>query len=278
VLKLLFTNTLRRSYGEMLEEAMENLQSKTDITNFHPGSIARSLLEVYYDDLDKENEMLELAAAVGFLTSDECKNEYVDEIAKLFDMERYPNEADENFKFRIQKHTQSKAMANKMAVRLACLSVDGVRDVTMKPYTRGTGSFGVYVISEEPETPASIIEQVQREIDETKAYGIRAEAIEPKNVYLDLDIMYVFYENTDPSIKESIIYEAENQLREFFINKDLGSELILNQIIDLLMDIDQESIKNLFIRDMRLDDVQVIINDKSFYWDERIVPKNISIK
>lgn len=262
----------------MLEEAMDNLQSKTDITNFHPGSIARSLLEVYYDDLDKENEMLELAAAVGFLTSDECKNEYVDEIAKLFDMERYPNESDENFKFRIQKHTQSKAMANKMAVRLACLSVEGVRDINMKPYIKGTGSFGVYIISDDPETPDAIVNKVQEKIDTTKAYGIKAEAIKPKNVYLDINIIYVFYENTDPATKESVIYEAETQLREFFINKDLGSELILNQIIDLLMDVDQESIKNLFIRDMRLDDVQVIINDKIFYWDERIVPKNISIK
>lgn len=275
---MLFTNTLRRSFDEMLEEAMNKLQEKTSLTNFSPGSIARSLLEVYYDDLDKENDMLELAIAVGFLTSEACQGEYIDEIAKLFNMQRWPNESDENFKYRISKHTESMARANEMAIRLACLSVPGVRDVEMKPYHKGTGSFAVYIIGENPEITDEIFNEVQAKIDEYKAFGVRGEAVKPKEVYLDLDILYVFYENTDPSIKEGIIYEAEQKLREFILNKKLGSDLIINQIIDLLMSIDSEHIKNLYIRDMRINDRQVIINDKQFYWDERLIPQNIVIR
>ena len=58
----------------------------------------------------------------------------------------------------------------------------------------------------------------------------------------------------------------------------MGSDSIINQIIDLLMSIDSEHIKNLYIRDMRINGRQVIINDKQFYWDERLIPQNIVIR
>lgn len=272
---MLFTKSLRRSYDEMLQEAMVNLQNKSGLTNFSAGSIARSLLEVYYEDYDKVNDLLEYSVAIGFLSS--AEGEFVDEIGKLFDIKRLPGEDDENYKYRIHKHNETKAKANKTAIRLACLSIEGVHNVEMKRYIKGVGTFGVYVITDNPETPEDILQNVQEAIDATQAYGMKGEAIRPKLVYLDLNILYNFYDNAKPEIKEGIITKAETTLREYLINKPLGSELIINQLINLLMEIDKQNIKNLTIREMRINNKQTIINDKQFYWDERIVPGNIKI-
>ena len=47
----------------------------------------------------------------------------------------------------------------------------GVRDVEMKPYQKGTGSFAVYIIGEDPEISGEIFNAVQAKIDEYKALG-----------------------------------------------------------------------------------------------------------
>ena len=55
---MLYTEAVDRNFDEMLEGAIDRLQSNTNVTNFSAGSIARALLEVYYDDLEKLHEKL----------------------------------------------------------------------------------------------------------------------------------------------------------------------------------------------------------------------------
>ncbi|MFW6029046.1 MAG: hypothetical protein ACOCRO_02200, partial [Halanaerobiales bacterium] len=109
---MLYIDNLKRDFEQMLYDAIDRLKNKTDITNFSAGSIARALLEVYYDDMEYLHEKLHFATAMSFLSS--AKGIYLDEIAKLFNVTRYNNESDENFKYRIQHATESMAKANEV--------------------------------------------------------------------------------------------------------------------------------------------------------------------
>jgi hypothetical protein len=260
----------------MLESAMNRLSNNTAITDFSAGSIARALLEVYYDDMEILHEKLVLSTAMSFLSS--AKGPYLDEIGKLFNCDREANESDKNYSYRISKQTENLAKANEIAVRLACLSVEGVNDINIKKFIRGTGTFDVYLITDNPSTPNSILDNVQEKIKETQAVGVNGQVVKPKLVDIDMYIRYIFYNDIDISTKKEIKFKAEKEIREHIINKNLEPVLIINKIIDLLMSIDQDSIKNLQITKMFLDGKETTINDKEFYWDQRLVPQNISIK
>lgn len=273
---ILYTDNLKRDYETMVYDAVDRLRDKTELSNFSAGSIARSLLEVYYDDMEELHNRLAFSTAMSFLSS--AEGPYLDEIAKLFDMQRYENETDENFKYRIQHATEKLATANKVAIRLSILSIDGVYDVEFRNHTRGPGSFDAYIITDQPETPEEIVRKAQAAIEEVEAYGNDGRVVQPQLINIDLNLYLVFYDNISVSKKKNVKSSVSNQLRTYISNIDMGEDLIINQLIDLIMDVDQESIKDVKITQIFIDSKETIINNKSFYWDQRLVPGNIIVK
>ena len=131
---MLYDEALRKDYNELLESAIEKLREKTGLTDFSAGSVARSILEVVYDDIYLLYNDLATVATKYFLPN--ATGQYLDELSKLFGMERLPGESDTNFRYRISRWTQDKAKANETAIRFACLSVEGVHDIIIKKYVR----------------------------------------------------------------------------------------------------------------------------------------------
>ncbi len=272
---MLYPESLTRDYDEMLDDAMERLEDKTGLTNFTPGGVARSLLEVYYEDMEDAYDRLQFATFMGFVS--EAEGRYLDELGKLVDVERKDGEDKENYRYRISRANRTRAKANETAVRLACLSVEGVNDVLRRRFTRGTGTFDIYVVTDDPRTPRSVVDEVQEAIEDTQAYGIDGRAITPKLVELDMTVRFVFYDDVSEDEKRDVANRAEYELREFLVNLELGSSIIINQIIELLMGVSEDAIKNVNITDMYLDGKQVVVGDKELYWDERVVPERILI-
>lgn len=272
---MLYNESLKKDYNVMLEEAIQRLKDKTELTDFSAGSIARSLLEVYYDDVNVLYEDLSLNIAKSFLSK--ASGTYLDEIAKLFNIKREIDESDDNYRYRINKATETLAKANEISIRLACLSVDGVHDIIHKNFVRGTGTFDIYVISDDPITPKNILNAVQEKINETQAAGVDGWAVSPRLKNIDMTLQLNFYSNTSEDDKNNIKSRTRAALREYINNIELGGELIINKIIDLIFNIDRKKIKNIKILKMFINGKEVIIGDKTLFWDERAYPKNIKI-
>lgn len=272
---MLYDESIKKDKTVMLEDAIDRLKEKTDLDNFSAGSVIRSILEVVYDDIHEVREDLAFSVVKPLISS--AEGQYLNEIGKLVDVDRLDGETDENYRYRITKHTEDKAKANELAIRLACLSVDGVADIITKDYVRGTGTFDIYVITEDPSTPSSVISEVQSVIDETQAKGVDGRAVKPTLKTVDFTVQYTFYGNASEEDKRNLKGKAKNALTEHLNNIPLGGELIIKKIINLLMEIDRQKIKNVELLKMFIDDKEVIIGDKSLYWDERIYPKNIKI-
>ena len=273
---MLFNKAFERDFETMVQEAIGRLKDNTDIKDFSAGSIARALVEVYYDDMEHLHKKLSYSVAMSFVSS--AKGPYLDEIAKLFDMERYNGESDENFRYRIIHATESLAQANKISIKLSCLSVDGVYDVVMKRFARGAGSFDIYIITEDPEVSEDIIQNVRSEIEDTEAFGIDGQILQPEHISIDMNLVLVFYDEVSREEKSSIKSEVEQKITQYLTNISMGDDLIITQLIDLVMDINQNAIKDMEITNMTIDGKQVIIDNKQFYWDQRLIPGNIIIK
>jgi hypothetical protein len=271
----LYAESLEVDYYSLLEGAQNRLETKTNITSFSAGSIAKSVLELYYEDMESLYQRIAKSEKRSRLSS--ASGQYLEEFGYLMNCDRPSEEDDEQYRARIHNQPVSQAKANETAVKQACRDVDGVNDVKIKRFARGIGTFDVYIISDNPDTPQTVVNQVQHAIETNQAYGMRGKAIKPKLVTVDIYAQYIFFDTASSSMKSDIRNQAEETLRQFFVNKELGSELVINNIIDILMDIDNKFIKDVMINELYLNKRQTIIDNKEFYWDERLVPENIII-
>ncbi len=88
-------------------------------------------------------------------------------------------EGDEAYRYRLSLKITGAAMANATAIRLACLSVPGVADVSLKPYAMGGGTFEVIILPTQNNDNPDLVNAVQAAIDYTKGFGCYGVARSP---------------------------------------------------------------------------------------------------
>jgi len=76
----------KKSLTELNEQAINDLQNNTDITNVSIGGVARSMLEVINKQLSDYYNVLDINQAMGFLSS--AEGYFLDLIGDLFNMSR----------------------------------------------------------------------------------------------------------------------------------------------------------------------------------------------
>ena len=271
---MLLEEVFGRDKEIIYQEAIETLQEKTNITNFNQGGLARSILEIFSDELELAYEKSVQTALFGLISKSE--GVWLDELGKLLDCERNPGESDDNFKYRIIHQNQSLAAANKMAIKLACLNVPGVNDVEFRKYVRGTGSFDVYVITDDLESSEEIFEEVQEKINTIQAYGNDGKVAKPRIIPIQLSSTLVFEEGINDDKKKNIRRSAKEAVIDYINNQRLEGEIIITQLINEIMSI-SDDVHNMIIEEIYVDNKQVFIQDLYFNWDERIVAQNIII-
>ena len=272
---MLLKDTFNKDREVIFENAIEKLMEKTDITNMSQGGIARSILEIFADEFDMVYNRLAVSHLQALVSH--AEGPWLDEIGKLLSCERRAGETDENYQYRIVHQNQTLATANRSAVRLACLGVTGVNDVEIKRFLRGTGSFDVYVITENPNTPQSVLDDVQETIDDMQALGNDGRVASPDLVEVQININLIFRESTDGETKRRLRGEAEREVIDYINEQRMGGEIIIKQLINRVMDLDTKNIHNMFIDSIYIDNEQVFIRDLSFNWDERTIAQEITV-
>lgn len=277
--KSLIEKQFNKSKEKIFNTAFNKLTSKTDITNLTPGGLARSILDIFTDEFDIAYDKLTTAMVTGLISK--TPGPYLDEVGKLVDCERRPNESHENYRYRITKQNENLATANRTALRLACLSVDGVEDIEFKDYLRGIGTFDVYVITEDPEPSPGILQKVQEQINKVEAEGNDGAVLSPRIIPIDMNISLIFYENTTSEEKRDIRQEVTYRIEKYINNQKMGGEIIIKQLITEIMNSDNQynnnKLKNAQINSIYINNELIYIKDMDFYWDERPVIKNLVI-
>ena len=363
----------KKNYTELVNQALSDLQTHTDVTNISIGGVARSMLEVINKQLSSYYGVLELNQAMGFVSKaegyfldligallnvtrngsqaasqtavDEVQKFYVtrgtldDYITDLFipkdttvgtsdDVIQYTvssdtifsagateiyvpiastdvgsdynvgvnaliksdigvddvyttnakaivsgsdTESDENYRYRISNAVLAGEKANETAIRLAALSVGGVADVVMRPYSAGIGSYEVLVIPTEGLATDSLLSDVQAAIDKVQAYGIRGTAVRPTVVPVDLEIRVVFIPAVTDVEKTNIKSDVTTATERYIVNIPLGGTFILNELRQRIMDVSPK-IKDHTITCYYFREQPCMLGNISIYEDEMFYP------
>lgn len=140
-------------------------------------------------------------------------------------------ESDESYRWRLSRQVTAAAAANETAVRLACLAVPGVADVVLHPYSRGAGSFDVYVLATTGEPSPALLQAVQEAIDQQQALGIHGRARAPIPVGLQFQAL-VYLTRAVSDLEAAILTE---QLRHrtvtYLASFKVGQEFLVNNLL-----------------------------------------------
>ena len=192
------------------------------------GRIAKLLLSIlneniidFYTNLQSVNTQAYVSTATG---------QSLDLIGQLLNVTRLSNETDNDFRYRITQQTSTIASANETAIRLALLSITGIDEVIMKPYTHGTGSFSVYIISNTTTISDTLIQEAQTVVDQVKGFGIKATVYKPIYVPVEIKMRLTFSKNVSEIDKKIIRTQAETLIRNYISNLMVGASINTSSI------------------------------------------------
>lgn len=186
-------------------------------------------------------------------------------------------ESDANYKYRLMNATLSAEKANEISIRLAALSVNGVADVVIRAFSRGIGTFDVIIIPVEGIATDGLVAEVQSNIDEVQAFGIKGTVIKPTIVPVDIEVKLVFTTNTTDFEKSEIRSNVQVSIEKYIVNIPLGGTFILNEFRQQIMDVSPK-IKDHVINCYFFREEPTFIGNVAMYWDEMFYPNPNSVE
>ena len=256
-----------KDLNQIAEETLADLES-AGIQNTSPGDMVRILLATINKQLGTYYTTLRDNHVQAFVS--QATGERLDLIGVLLQCTRYSGESDDNYRYRITKQIQSVATANETAVRLAILSVPGVQEVMLKPFTHGTGSFSAYIISDMVSTPEYLLTDVDEVLKEVKALGIRSEVMRPIIKEVEVKIRVIFDKKVREFEKALIIESIRSEISDYLNGLHVGEELIFDEF-ERIARSHSEFITGVTVFDMRINERSIIPKNIKPAWNERFV-------
>lgn len=256
-----------KTYEQIMEETLTELTGM-GISERDAGSVARLFLNVINKRLHQYYKSLKLNHVQAFVST--AEGDFLDKIGVLVDCKRRTGEFDEDYRYRMTKQIQVVASANRIAIRLAALAIDGVQDVMMKRYTHGTGSYSVYVISENPITPQELLDSVQAAIDEVQAFGVRGEVYRPIIQTVEMKTRLIFNKRVPDLERKLAIAQAQDTLKMYVNSRGVGQPLVVDEIKKELRGVHND-IEETIIFNYKINHRPVLNVDQECAWNERFI-------
>jgi len=262
---------LFKNEEQVIKDGIERLNRTSLNIQGSSGKLARLLLNIVNSIIGGTNgayDALRVNHLKAFLST--SYGDSLDAIGQLVNCMRNMLEDDEAYKYRISKSTQSLAAANEISIRLAALSITGVESVVIKEHTYGTGSFVVYVITNNSVNSTSIMTSVKEAIDKVKAYGIKYELLTPIVNEVKLNMVVNFISGVSDNDKRIIYIDTKNAIVNFINNLHMEQSLILNDIITMV-NTSNSKIRSSYITSLKINGKSVFLTDQTCRWNQRFM-------
>lgn len=255
-----------KTFDELREEATADLQAVG--FNTSPGAIAKLFMNIVNKHIANLYNTLTVNHLRAFVTS--ADGDALDAIGLLLQCFRLDKETDDNYRYRITQQCLVLATSNETAVRLTALTVDGVKDVVLKPYSMGAGSFTVIVMSDEDVTATGILEEVRTRLLNVHGYGIRYNVVSPTLTYVSIKQRIFLADNLSDIQKQEIRYEVQLALIKYLSNLSIGEDIVLDKITQTIMNVSDKIIQEANM-EFYVNGEKALYVNQSCRWFERFI-------
>lgn len=258
-----------KTFEELSKEATRDLEAVG--FNASPGAVAKLFMNIVNKHIADLYDTLTVNHLRAFVTT--ADGDALDAIGLLLQCFRVDGESDDNYRYRITQQCLVLAKANETSIRLTALLVDGVKNVILKPFAMGAGSFSVIVLSDEDVTSTNILENVRKAIQKVHGYGIRFNVVSPTLNYVSIKHRIFFKDGVSTNDRQEIRYNVQAALLQYFSNLDVGEMINVDRITQLVMnvssDIIQEANEELWINGEKA----LYVNQASRWFERFIISK-----
>lgn len=255
-----------KTFEELRLEATDDL-SKVGF-NTSAGAIAKLFMNIVNKHIADLYDTLTVNHLRAFVTTSD--GDALDAIGKLLQCFRFENEDDDNYRYRIVNQCLVLATSNETAVRLTALVVDGVKDVVLKPYSMGAGSFTVIILSDEDVTDKGILEAVRVKLLDVHGYGIRYNVISPTLTYVTIKQRIFLSEKLSSAEKQEIRYAVQLALINYLSNLKVGEDIIIDKITQVIMNVSDHIIQEANM-EFYINGEKALYVNQSCRWFERFI-------
>jgi uncharacterized phage protein gp47/JayE len=262
---------LGKTFTEILEVAFGRIVESGTITNLNKGGIARTLIEAISQNISDFYTALDINMTMAFVST--AADDYLDMLGYMLNCTRNESESDEDYRYRITQQVFMAADANETSIRLNCLSVDGVRDVVIREFTQGTGTFSVYVIPEDINEIDTLVLRVQDAIDQHKALGVKGMSVAPKIIPLSLSVRIIM---DGGAADEATKREVRRTIISYIENLSVGEEFIVTELIQRIMDT-TEFVKDVAFSSFSINGKPALLVNQTINWDEKFKADLIAV-
>ena len=134
-------------------------------------------------------------------------------------------ESDESYRYRLMNAFKAKERANKLAIRLAALSVPGVSDIIEINAEQGPGTYSLYVEGLAPTVSPGLISNVMTAVEAVSSFGVRPFVLAPSPLGLEFVIALRWRDNTTETDKVLIQAEIREIIEVFLNNHGIGDNV-----------------------------------------------------
>lgn len=255
-----------KTFSELRKEATEDLAAVG--FNTSPGSIAKLFMNIVNKHIADLYNTLTVNHLRAFVTTSD--GDALDAIGLLLQCFRLDNESDDNYRYRITQQCLVLATSNETAVRLTALTVEGVKDVVLKPYSMGAGSFTVIILTDEDATETEILEEVRQRLLNVHGYGIRYNVISPTLTYVSIKQRIFLNEKLSTAEKQEIKYEVQLALIDYLSNLKVGEDIVLDKITQIIMNVSDDIIQEANVG-LWINGEKALYVNQSCRWFERFI-------
>lgn len=260
-----------KSFEELASDVIERLEENTPFTNVAAGGRARAIADLLiakiadlYQDLDGLQKSAFVSTAKGV---------FLDLHGELVGVRRQPGESDQNYLYRIT-HALDAVGGRREAIRLAALSVPLVRQVEIKPYTHGSGSFSLIVVPHAIEQMDEAVSLVEEAIAPVVSEGIRAVVRGPSIKEVKLKLVLSFRETASEEARRNLRQQVKRAIKAYVDGLDMGRPMLVAGLIHAAMSVAKE-IQNVILMEMHVDGQPLLVRDVIAYWDEKFYVRHL---
>lgn len=255
-----------KTFEELKEEATSDLQAVGFSTS--PGAIAKLFMNIVNKNIANLYNTLTVNHIRAFVTTSD--GGALDEIGVLVQCTRIKDETDDNYRYRIINQCLTLASSNETAIRLTALTVEGVTDVILKPYSMGAGSFTVIVLSDEDVTATGILENVRTKLLKVHGYGIRYNVVSPTLTYVSIKQRLYINSSISDIEKQEIRYDVQLALIDYLSNLKIGEDIMVDKITQTIMNVSNNILEESNVS-FEINGEKAIYVNQSCRWFERFI-------
>ena len=255
-----------KTFEELQVEATADLQAVG--FNTDPGAVAKLFMNIVNKHIANLYNTLTVNHLRAFVST--ADGDALDAIGLLLQCFRLTGETDDNYRYRITQQCLVLATSNETAIRLTALTVDGVKDVVLKPYSMGAGSFTVIILSDEDVTSTGILEAVRVKLLDVHGYGIRYTVVSPTLTYVSIKQRIILSDKLSDIEKQEIRYSVQLALIDYLSNLTIGEDIVLDKITRTIMNVSEDIIQEMNM-EFYIDGEKALYVNQSCRWFERFI-------